>query len=117
MKILIAEDNANIRKLIVRLIESALDDYELIECSDGEQAVSYNSRLHPDLILMDIMMNNLDGISAAKIIHKDSPGTKIIIVSELPEEEFKSESLKAGAADYLNKSLLYELPAKIKMLM
>lgn len=117
MKVLVAEDNDQVRHLIVRLLESALTDYELTECSDGVDAVSCSSLVHPDLILMDIMMDRMDGISAARKIHKELPEAKILIVSQLPEEEFKDESLKAGAVDYLNKDHLYELPEKIRLIM
>jgi len=117
MKILIAEDNAHIRQLIVRLLQSAFGQFELFECSDGAEAVQYNSIFHPDLILMDIMMDKMDGISATRKIHKKNPETKIVIVSQLSEEEFRAESISAGAAEFLNKGQLYDLPDKIKMIM
>jgi len=114
MKILIVDDNTKIRKLIIRLINTAVKSYDLLECSDGEQAILINRREHLDLILMDIKMKNMDGLTATRKIHGEQPGTQILIISQLSENEFKEESLKAGATDFLNKDRLYELPDKIK---
>jgi len=114
MKILIVDDNTTIRKLIIRLIDTAVKSYDLLECPDGEQAILLNRNEHPDLILMDIKMKKMDGLTATKIIHGEQPETKILIISQLSEIEYKEESLKAGATDFLNKDRLYELPDKIK---
>jgi len=114
MKILIVDDNTSIRNLIIRLVDTAVKNYDLLECSDGEQAILLNRSEHPDLILMDIKMKRMDGLTATKIIRGEQPETKILIISQLPEIEFKEESLKAGATDFLNKDRLYELPDKLK---
>ena len=115
MKILIVDDNTSIRNLIIRLVDTAVKNYDLLECSDGEQAILINRSEHPDLVLMDIKMKRMDGLTATKIIHGEQPETKILIISQLPEIEFKEESLKAGATDFLNKDRLYELPDKLKI--
>lgn len=114
MKILIVDDNTSVRNLIIRLVDTAVKNYDLLECSDGEQAILLNRSEHPDLILMDIKMKRMDGLTATKIIHGEQPETKILIISQLPEIEFKEESIKAGATDFLNKDRLYELPDKLK---
>jgi CheY-like chemotaxis protein len=113
MKILVADDNPRIRNLIKKLLDTEIQGYELYECSDGEQAVCINDAEHPDLILMDIMMKKMDGITATKQIHQKYPEAIIIIISQLPESEFKLESLKAGAKAYLQKERLVELTKKI----
>lgn len=116
MKILIAEDNTRVRQLIGRFINVAAAGAEVLECSSGEQAIAINRKEHPDLIVMDIMMGSIDGISATRRITREFPQVKIVIVSQLPEEEYKAESLQAGAAGYLNKAQLHELPAMITAL-
>lgn len=113
MKILIADDNAQIRKVIIRLIKRVLKGNDFFECSNGEQAIEINAKEKPDLILMDIKMDKIDGLTATRRIHKEFPKTKVIIISQLSEQEYKEESFNAGAVYFLNKDCLIELPNKI----
>lgn len=116
MKILIADDNIRIRNLINRLIGTVIRDYDVFECSDGYSAVKINRNECPDLILMDILMPVMDGLTAARNIHAEQPLTKIIIISELSDLEYRSASFNAGAIDFIHKGQLFELPDKLKSL-
>ncbi len=114
MKVLIADDSPLIRDVIRRFLEKSFDNPFIIECSDGEDAVTIQRNENPDLILMDIMMERMDGLEAIRQIRKQSPASKIIVISQLPEDEYKQAALDAGALDYLNKENLIELKAKIE---
>lgn len=110
MKVLIADDNQRIRSLIRKLLNQLPYEICILECENGEAAIEVFNSNKPDLILMDIMMEKLDGLSATRSIMHISSSAKIIIISQLSEQECKQEALNAGAVDYLNKEDLYKLP-------
>ena len=87
MKILIVDDNERIRKIIRKLLYNLYTPNEFIECENGEEAVVIFSEEHPDLVLMDIVMDRLDGLQTTKRIVEKNKTAKIIIVSQLPEDE------------------------------
>lgn len=66
VKILIVDDNERIRKLIARLLEKLNIPLKVIECENGEEAVNIYSEEKPDLVLMDIVMDRMDGLKALK---------------------------------------------------
>jgi len=114
LKVLIADDSPLIRDVIRRFLEKSFDNPVIIECSDGDEAVRLQRDENPDLILMDIMMERMDGLEAIRQIKKHSPLSKIIVISQLQEEEYKQAALDAGALDYLNKENLTDLKSKIE---
>jgi CheY-like chemotaxis protein len=110
VKILIADDNERIRKLINKLLNKLNIAIDVIECEDGEEAVNIFSKERPDLILMDIKMKKMDGLTAIKNIRLVSSSVKIIVVSQLPEEEYHKEAISIGADEFINKENLSKLP-------
>ena len=99
-KLLIVDDEENIRKLIHKYAE--YDGHELIEAENGMQAVELVRRTDFDLIVMDVMMPELDGFSAAAEIRrmKDTP---IIMLSARGEEYDRIHGFMAGIDDYVVK--------------
>ncbi len=114
MKILIVDDFEKVRNLVKKLLLQHSINLEIYECSDGDDAIILSQKVKPDLILLDIMMGKTDGLTACKIIKGNSPGIKIIIISQLPEEEYRLIALNAGASEYLNKENLFQLPQLIQ---
>lgn len=114
MKLLIVDDNKQVRNFIKMVLKQAAGVIEYVECSNGEEAVQAYRTEHPDLVLMDIMMDKLDGLSALKLIHAFDSHSKVIIVSQLPETEYGQEVLELGAIAFLNKEFLFKLPQVIK---
>ncbi|HZB13440.1 MAG TPA: ATP-binding protein, partial [Chryseolinea sp.] len=100
--ILLADDNADMRKYVQRLFEA---DYNVIIVADGEEAFEKAVRYCPDLILSDIMMPKLDGFGLLKKLKNNIPTRNIplIFLSARAGEEAKVEGLQAGADDYLTK--------------
>ena len=102
------EDYGRIRVLLVddhRIFREALrmllaNDCEVIaEASDGEQAVALAVRLKPQVVVMDIGMRGIGGLSAARRIAREAPASKVLMLSEYQEEEYVLEALgDAGAA-------------------
>jgi DNA-binding NarL/FixJ family response regulator len=108
------EDNGRIRVLLAddhRIFREALrmllaNECEVIaEASDGEQAVALALRLKPQVVVMDIGMRGIGGLSAARRIAKEAPSSKVLMLSEYLEEEYVLEALgEAGAAGYVVKT-------------
>lgn len=108
IRLLIADDHAVVRQGL-RLFLSLDSDIEVLpeEASSGQEAVALAHRTHPDVILMDLRMPILDGISATRTIHLELPDIAIVALTSLLDESAESsvvEALKAGAAGYLLKT-------------
>ena len=99
-KILVVDDNADIRELLEILLTS--EGYDVTLASSGEQALQL---LHPelDLVILDIMMPELDGFSAAREIRKFRPNLPIILLSARGEEYDKIHGFELGIDDYVVK--------------
>jgi len=97
------------------LIRSLVEDVAsaVYECADGESALALYDKVHPDLVLMDVSMGGMDGIAATRAIRQSNPGARIIIVTEHREEEVRRAATDAGAAGYLDKNQLLDLPALV----
>jgi len=100
--VVVAEDNADMRAYIVRILEP---EYRVIAVSDGTQAIEAIERLHPGLVLADVMMPALDGFALLRAVrtNPDLNGTAVILLSARAGEEARVEGLRAGADDYLMK--------------
>ena len=114
MKLLIAEDNPSVRKFIREILSPVYSDCELLEAENGKEAVETFRKQNPEVILMDIMMDVLDGLSALKQIRELSRNVAIIIITQLPESEYRNESIALGANDFLSKENLFSLPFVIE---
>ena len=102
-RILIADDHGVVRKGL-RLQLEQFDDLEVIgEAADGREAVRMAEELHPDLVIMDIGMPNLNGVEATAQITKRSSAPAVIILSMHSDEEYLIRALTAGAKGYLLK--------------
>ncbi|MEW6606656.1 MAG: response regulator transcription factor [bacterium] len=103
MKILIAEDQTLFREALCKLLEFEEDIEVVGEAKNGVEAVSKVKDSVPDIVLMDIDMPKLDGVTATRMIKKESPHTKIIILTVHKEEEHLFSAIKAGAIGYVVK--------------
>jgi NarL family two-component system response regulator LiaR len=102
-RICIADDHAIVRKGIRALIETE-PDMELVgEAANGAEAVAQAAALHPDVILMDIVMPRKDGIQATREIRDQDPNARILVLTSFAEDEKVFPAIKAGAAGYLLK--------------
>lgn len=100
IKILVVDDHAIIRKGI-RAVLDLVPDIELAgEAENGLQAVELEKKLHPDVILMDLMMPDMDGIAAIKEIKKQQPKARILVLTNFAGEEMIFPAIKAGAVGY-----------------
>jgi CheY-like chemotaxis protein len=109
MKVLIVDDNARVRWLIRTMIEDLVDEF--FECSDGITALAAYQESSPDWVLMDIKMNQMDGISAARHIRSACSNAAIIIVTGYDDVDLRKSAKCAGACAYVVKDELYSLRA------
>jgi len=101
--LVIADDSSNTREDIKRLL-SFEEDIEVIgEAGDGEEAVRVVRELKPNIVLMDINMPVMDGISATEMISEQVPQAAVVIISIQGEQEYLRRAMAAGASDYLTK--------------
>ncbi|MFZ4619882.1 MAG: response regulator transcription factor [Bacteroidota bacterium] len=101
MKLLLVDDNENMRRIMQDLFAPYFS--EIVECSDGEEAVALYPSISPDWTVMDIQMKRMDGIEAAKIILSNDINARIILISQHTEEEIVAEALRSGAVAFVRK--------------
>jgi two-component system cell cycle response regulator DivK len=114
-KILIVEDNDNNRSLFQDIL--SFYDYVVAIAADGEEGVALARELLPDLILMDIQMPGLDGMSAGRILKRDplTSHLKIIALTSFAMQGDEKKFLAAGFDGYLSKPVnTRELPCRVK---
>jgi two-component system, NarL family, response regulator LiaR len=105
ISVLIADDHPFVRHGLRTYLET-LEDMEVVdEAADGAQAVELAVRHLPDVVLMDLVMPELDGIEATRRIKAASPATKVIALTSFDDDEKVFPAIKAGAAGYLLKDV------------
>jgi NarL family two-component system response regulator YdfI len=103
IKILIADDHLIIRQGL-RLILETEDDFEIAgEASDGVEALKLCHTQKPDVVLMDLRMPNMDGLTAIEKLRLEQPGIAVVILTTFNEDELMLRGLQAGARGYLLK--------------
>lgn len=103
IRLLVVDDQSIVRKGICALLEQ-VDDMDVIgEASDGEEAVNQAKLLNPDVILMDLVMPRVDGITAIQRVLSRQPDVRIIALTSFVAEDKVLPAIKAGAMGYLLK--------------
>jgi NarL family two-component system response regulator LiaR len=105
IRVMIVDDHDIVRSGLANMLE-AFDDLELVgEASDGEIALQRCETLEVDVILMDLVMPRMDGVTAIRRIHADYPQIQIIALTTFKEEKLVKDALQAGAISYLLKNV------------
>jgi DNA-binding NarL/FixJ family response regulator len=106
IKILLVDDHALMRDGI-RALLSLQNDIEIVgDASDGKQAIEKTLDLQPDVVLMDVAMPGMDGLEATRRITKQSPKTRVLILTQYDNKEYILSAIKAGSAGYVPKRAL-----------
>ena len=109
IRVLIVDDHAMVRQGLRTFLELQDDGVLPIEvageAADGLEAVTLAGRLHPDIVLLDLVMPVMDGIQATAKILECSPHTRVIIITSFGEEENVLPAIRAGAQGYLLKDI------------
>jgi two-component system, NarL family, response regulator YdfI len=103
IRILVADDHLIIRQGLRLILETEVD-FELVgEAADGAEAVRLCGELHPTVVLMDLRMPMMDGLTAIERLQAEQPETAVIILTTFNEDDLMLRGLQAGAKGYLLK--------------
>jgi len=104
ISVLLVDDQALVRSGF-KLIIDAQDDMEVVgEAADGRAAIDETARLHPDIVLMDVRMPEVDGIAATRSIVGERPEVRVLVLTTFDEDRTVYDAMKAGASGFLLKS-------------
>ena len=104
IRILIADDHTIVRIGLAALVRTQKDMDVIGEAEDGESAVREALRLHPDVVIMDLVMPKRDGAEATRLLHLKAPDVKVVILTSYTTSDGIAHALEAGAAGALTKT-------------
>lgn len=103
IKVLLVDDQALVRKGLLRILNQEPDISVIGECEDGDEVLSEAMQLNPDIVLMDVRMNRVDGINATKALLKQNNTIPVMILTTFGNEDVLRDALAAGAAGFVLK--------------
>jgi two-component system, NarL family, response regulator NreC len=103
IRVLLADDHAMVRKGFRLILENESDMEIVGEAGNGREAVEQTEKLHPDVVVMDVAMPELNGIEATRRVSSSSPRTRVLALSMHKDSVYVREILRAGARGYLLK--------------
>lgn len=106
ISVMLVDDHAIVRQGLRTYLELQPDIQVVGEAGDGKQAIAIVRDLLPDVVLMDLVMPQTDGVEATRAITSISPSTRVIVLTSFSEDEKVFASIKAGAQGYLMKDVL-----------
>jgi DNA-binding response OmpR family regulator len=116
--VLVVEDEQNIRELVC--LHLGLENYECVQAGDGEHALKLARERHFDLVILDVMLPGLDGVTVCRAIRRESENSDVpvLMLTARREESDKVVGLESGADDYLTKPFgVRELVARVRALL
>ncbi len=105
IRVLIVDDHQVVRQGLRTFLELHPEIAVVGEAADGLSAVQLAGQLQPDIVLMDLVMPGLDGISATRQIRSQQPSTQVIVLTSFTEDDKVFPAIQAGAASYLLKDV------------
>ncbi len=103
VKVLIIDDEADVRGTLAACLEDA--DYDVLQAADGPSGLQMCRHLQPDVVLCDLRMPGMDGLTVMDMVHAEMPEMPFIVLSGVGRVSDAVEALKRGAWDYLSKPL------------
>lgn len=105
IRIIIVDDHGMVRKGLVAYLNNRPDIVVVGEARNGREAVELCEELHPDVMLMDLVMPEMGGVAATRAIHQRWPQVQVIALTSFQEKDLVQEALQAGAIGYLLKNV------------
>ena len=117
VRVIIADDESIIRMDLREMLANL--DYDVVgEASDGRIALELTEKLHPDLVILDIKMPDMDGIAFISSVKKNFPGLPVVMVTACSSIETYITTLSLGVFEYMNKPIMpHELRKVVKAAM
>jgi DNA-binding NarL/FixJ family response regulator len=103
IKVLIVDDHRVVRDGLAKILEGCNDIEVIGQASNGLEAIRRVDELKPDVVILDISMPKLGGLEVCRRIRKDSPATKVVILTMHEEEEYSMKLVRLGVSGYLLK--------------
>ena len=103
LRVLLADDHAIVREGLKALINVHPDMEVVGEAADGRTACSKTSELHPDVVVMDVSMPDVDGVHATREVRRQSPAVRVLALTVHEERSYLRELMEAGASGYVLK--------------
>ena len=114
MTVLIVDDNPGVRRLLRRAV---LDTASVVwECPDGADALAVYADRVPDVVLMDIRMPRMDGLTATRQICQSHPEARVVMITDYDDEDLRKAAAAAGARAYALKQNLTDLSGLIRLI-
>lgn len=108
IRVMLVDDHTMVRRGLATFLQIS-DNLELVgEAGNGEEAIELCARLLPDVILMDIVMPDMDGVTATRLIREQFPTVQVIALTSFKEAGLVQSALQAGAIGYLLKDISAE---------
>jgi len=105
IRVMLVDDHTMVRRGLAAFLR-VFDDLEMAgEAANGAEAIQLCARLLPDVVLMDLAMPDMDGVTATQIIRRRFPGVQVLALTSFTEEELIQNALQAGAIGYLLKDV------------
>ncbi|MCD2096875.1 response regulator transcription factor [Rhodococcus rhodochrous] len=103
IRVALVDDQQLVRAGFRMVLESQPDIEVVTEASDGEAAIAVLGRVHADVVLMDVQMPHLDGISATRTLLRDPDAPKVVVLTTFDNDEYVVQAIAAGASGFLLK--------------
>jgi len=107
MRVLIVDDNEFVRKTIRHVLAGVATEVD--ECTDGDEVLAHYESFSPQVVLMDVRMQRVDGISATAMLRAAHPEARVIVVSDYDQDDMRKAAREAGAEGYVTKRDLLDL--------
>lgn len=104
IRVVLADDHLVVRAGLRTLLRSAADISVIGEAADGRQAIAIAVQMRPDVVVMDLSMGDMDGITATRELLSRLPTVRVLVLTMHGEQEYLVAALEAGASGYLVKS-------------
>jgi NarL family two-component system response regulator LiaR len=105
IRVLIVDDHGMVRKGLISYLKNQADLEVVGEARDGKEAIQICEAIHPDVVLMDLIMPELGGVAATHAIHKSWPEIQVLALTSFQDRELVQDALQAGAISYLLKNI------------
>lgn len=111
IRVMIVDDHPQVRHGLAVFLE-LWDDFVLVgEAENGEKAVKLVETLRPNVVLMDLVMPVMDGVTATRIIRSNFPDTQVVVLTSTVDHEIIQQALDAGAKSYMLKNVTIDVMA------